>query len=222
MANLSYAYGVINITADTVSCLETLKKVFKLTEETQFDTACKNYSEICKSKGSYYTQCEFEGIGHGCYEDSIQFLFQLVEKKLNKKDVKILEGSNFELVYDFINYEPNCSDFFKATDAMRHKAGRSIWGYDMYVAGDEEILDLSWGSRLEHQVESLESLTEMLKDMDDEGVYNFLQEEKNSLEEYFHKPLNKLLNTCLSEVKEAYLKGKKKNEEWQKIIGRVL
>lgn len=222
MANLSYAYGTIEITADTVSCLETLKKVFKLTEETRFGTTCTNYSEICKNKKGYYTWCKFEGTGRGGYEDSIQFLFQFVEKKLSKEDVKILESSNFELVYNFVDYEPNCSDFFKATDAMCHKAGRSIWGYDMYVAGDEELLDLSWGSRLKHRVESLESLKEMLLDMDDEGVYDFLQEEKVSLEGYFHKPLNKLLNTCLSEVKEAYLKGKKKNKEWQKIIGRVL
>ncbi len=219
MANQSYAYGVIDIKADSPECVELLKAVLKLTEISEYDTTCTNYSETYKGQEGYYTSCDFTGTGCGNFEDGIQFLFQSTVKYLIKEEIAILEGSNFEISYDFTDYEPGTMEFYTACDALRHKAGNSIMGYNMYVAGDTENLDLSWGSRLEHHAESLDSMMEFMLDMYDEDVYNFLEEEKVSLEDYFHKPFTELLDTTLSEVKGAYLRGKKASEEWDIILG---
>lgn len=211
MANLSDAFGNIEIKGSE-KVIESILRLFGLSDAWEYNTSI-DLESIEKPTDDTCT-VNFYGTGRWCYENNIEFFFRLVNDEITKEDRTLLEGSDFEIIFDFTDYEPGCEVFYEATEALRHKKSVKLDETE-YIQSEYSALDLSWGNRLDLEVENDDQLASMLDDMDDNEMMEFLEEEKSSLIKHYGRPLLKILDQLSlmlpnnRNLKEKFLKQQK-------------
>lgn len=211
MENLSDAWGTIEIKGSE-QIIKSILKLFELSDAWGYNTSI-DLESIEKPTDDTCT-VNFYGTGRWCYENNIEFFFRWVNDEITKEDRTLLEGSDFEIIFDFTDYEPGCEVFYEATEALRHKKGVKLDETE-YIQSEYSALDLSWGNRLDLEVENDDQLASMLDDMDDNEMMEFLEEEKSSLIKHYGCPLLKILDQLSlmlpdnKNLKEKYLEQQK-------------
>lgn len=207
MANVSEAQGTIEVVAPSESVIKAIEKVFDLALKGTYDTNldCKTY---CNIDGKYFLNADFWGSGRWGYEENIQKLFTWHKNQMSKKDIELLESSDFTIIFDFIDYEPGFEVFYSATEYLEHKAGTSLED-TVYDISDYEDLDCSWGNRIRMGVESKESLEGFAEFLSPKELFKFFNNEKEGLEKLYKMPLNDIMETVFPSLKENYLEGAK-------------
>lgn len=211
MANLSDAWGTIEIKGSE-EIIKSILKLFELSDDWEYNTSIDPES-IEKPTDDTCT-VNFYGTGRWCYENNIEFFFRSVNDEITEEDRTLLEGSDFEIIFDFTDYEPGREVFYEATEALRHKKSVKLDETE-YIQSEYSALDLSWGNRLDLEVENDDQLASMLDDMDGNEMMEFLEEEKSSLIKHYGRPLLKILDQLSSmlpnnrSLKEKFLKQQK-------------
>lgn len=211
MANLSAAWGTIEIKGPE-EVIKSILKLFELSDAWEYNTSI-DLESIEKPTDDTCT-VNFYGTGRWCYENNIEFFFRWVNDEITKEDRTLLEGSDFEIIFDFTDYEPGCEVFYEATEALRHKKSVKLDETE-YIQSEYSALDLSWGNRLDLEVENDDQLASMLDDMDGNEMMEFLEEEKSSLIKHYGRPLLKILDQLSlmlpdnKNLKEKYLEQQK-------------
>lgn len=193
MANCSTAWGEIEICADSE---ETMKLIIKSFEECEYceHNTCLGSKDYYKFNGDtefpYRLSTSFDGTGRGAFQENIirHFTWCVNGKDLTEDEIKKLENSNFYIVYDYTDYECGCEVFYRAVDQLVHLKGVPL-EKTVLNQGYYENVDLSWGNRLREEVEDEWYLIDMLSDFEPDQVYDFLETERESLEEYFEETL---------------------------------
>ena len=207
MANISSADGTITVKFDSESCLQSLARVFTIASDWEYGIFGIENVEDFNRDDEFTATSAFAAAGRWTFQENICHLFDWVEDSLITVDKKVLEDSNFEIKFEYTDYEPGCEVHYRATDYLIHEAGTPLTD-TRFVSGDLEELGLDWGTRLEEGGESEDGLYSELACLDDDGVYEFLTDEKEGLERYFNKSLKALLDDEFSGYKEMYLRGK--------------
>lgn len=211
MANLSDAFGNIEIKGSE-KVIESILRLFELSDAWEYNTSI-DLESIEKPTDDTCT-VNFYGTGRWCYENNIEFFFRWVNDEITKENRTLLEGSDFEIIFDFTDYEPGCEVFYEATEALRHKKSVKLDETE-YIQSEYSALDLSWGNRLDLEVENDDQLASMLDDMDGNEMMEFLEEEKSSLIKHYGRPLLKILDQLSlmlpdnKNLKEKYLEQQK-------------
>ena len=190
MANLSDAGGTMTINFDSERCLESLVRVFNIASHWEYGIFTGEKIDDFGRLDEFTVTSNFAAVGRWSFQSSLQSLFEDVELNgLFEDDRKVLEGSDFEIKFDYTDYEPGCELFYEATDKLVHKAGTPLIE-TLFFNLEYSDIDMSWGNRLRKEVEDEDYLVnEILWDMEPEDVYEFLENERASLEEYFGKSL---------------------------------
>lgn len=193
MANCSSAWGAIEIFADSEETMKLIIKSFEKCEYCEYNT-CLGGKDYYRLNGDtefpYRLGTSFSGTGRWAYQDNIarHFIWCVNEKNLTEDEIKKLENANFYLVYDYTDYECGCEVFYRAIDQLVHLKSVPL-KETVFNQGSYENVDLSWGNRLREEVEDERYLIGMLSDFEPDEVYDFLEKERESLEEYFEKSL---------------------------------
>ena len=217
MANCSFAKGYIDMTADSEKAIDLIIKSFKATEGFGYGiTLTKELEREELDDGKFYYSSCFEGEGKWTFENNIHnhFRWAIINKDLTDEEFEFLEQSDFEINFDFVDYEPGMEVFYKTYDKLEHSKGDDLEETN-YISGEYDDLDYSWGAFLIEEVESMESLGCWIEGEEPEKVYERLEEERAGLEEYFEEPLEDIIRKYWSdtEIPEKYEEGKKLNKE---------
>lgn len=211
MANLSDAFGNIEIKGSE-KVIESILRLFELSDAWEYNTSID--LESTEKPTDDTCTVNFFGTGRWCYENNIEFFFRWVNDEITEEDRALLEDSDFEIIFDFTDYEPGCEVFYEATEALRHKKGVKLDETE-YIQSEYSALDLSWGNRLDLEVENDDQLASMLDDMVGNEMMEFLEEEKSSLIKHYGHPLLKILDQLSlmlpnnRSLKEKFLKQQK-------------
>ena len=210
MANLSDAFGNIEIKGSE-KVIESILRLFELSDAWEYNTSIDLESIEKPTDDDDTCTINFYGTGRWCYENNIEFFFRWVNDEITKEDRTLLEGSDFEIIFDFTDYEPGCEVFYEATEALRHKKGVKLDETE-YIQSEYSALDLSWGNRLDLEVENDDQLASMLDDMDENEMMEFLEQEAEGLKKHYGCSLLDLLDQLSlilpgnRNLKEKYLK----------------
>lgn len=190
MANISSASGTIEILGSE-EVAKIILNLFTITDNWDYNTSVDMTSLKNPSTDTYTVN--FWGSGRWVYQENIARMFRWLKDEIGALERVLLENSNFGIIFSFIDYEPGCEAFYRATDALRHKKGVQLEETE-YVQGNCEQLDLSWGNRLDNGFEDNDALASMLDDMNDEEMVDFLEQEARGLEKHFGCSLLEILD----------------------------
>lgn len=144
MANISDAYGTINITADK-GVVEKLAYLIKATQDgadygTCIDYDTENDIETYKTDEGDYS-FGFSGSGRWTYEMNIEYMYNWIKNSVynddnkeyyerNDVDVvelrnifKDIENSDWKIVFDYRDAEGGCKVLYERTCVLAHLAG---------------------------------------------------------------------------------------------------
>ena len=209
MANTSSAAGNVKVVTNREEAMKAIIKTFERCANTWYNTVFSSY-EYEFRMGEYSLIASFNGNGRWVYENNISSHFRwcIGEKWLTPEEVEVLENEDFIIEYDFTDYEPGCKVFYEALCDLIHKKGTPLEATE-YVEVDSRDLDMSWGNRLKLEAESEDTLVEWLLYMEPTETYQFLEEEKESLEDYFRGTLENHAEYC----KKLY-----HSDDWNEIL----
>ncbi len=213
MANISDACGSITIVADSKEAAEVLLHTYKVAEYWDYGTIGVNgIPEHDPETNKWVLESGFCGWGRWSYEvNASKHLIWCINSPgdFSPEEIRTLRNSNFEIIYDFKDYECGCEFYYQEICRLIHKKGISL--VDTEFVQDEYIdLDTSWGNRLAEELESEDYMIGFLIDSEPEDVYEFLERERASLEKYFGKTLEE----HAEEYNDEY------GSDWREILGK--
>lgn len=213
MANESMAWGNIDIHADTEKTLNLLAKSYKAVEYDRYNTSLDNYDcyrENMDDECPYFLNAGFSGTGRWAFKENVSnhFLWAINGGNLTEDEIKKLEDSDFHIIYEYEDYEPGMEVYYWAVDRLIHKKSVPLLETE-FVQDEYKDLDISWGNRLREELESECGLVDMLGDIEPLDVYDFLKNERKSLEEYFEETLENHAEYC----KKLY-----HSDDWNEIL----
>lgn len=190
MANMSSASGNVKVVAYSEDAMKAIIKTYQTCVKGEYCTYLDNYKYELLKDGSYLLVAGFCGDGRWAFECNIQAHFKWCVNGnwLTPDEVKLLEGEDFTIEYDFTDYEPGCLVFYNELCDLVHKKGVPLEDTE-FVQLHCDDLDMSWGNRLREELEDEGNLVDMLMDMETDELVDFLDGERASLEEYFGKSL---------------------------------
>ena len=197
MANISSAFGTITIECDNAKGLEELEKCFEISESWDYYTAVEEAFAEIETIAKYAVKGYFYGCGRWSYQTNIERLFDWLSNQKEKLNWKLLEDSNFSITFDYTDEECGMQFIYKATYQLIHKAGNPLpegitmidkkyEDYEYNLVNLTTIAGYNFWGEFEVRFGSNNCL-------DDNDIFSSLSSEKESIEEYFHEPLGKIL-----------------------------
>lgn len=151
MANESSAYGTVIIKGNSLDDCEKVLKNMRKFEHWAYPTyvylrdeeAKENYDE------NGYLQANFAGCGRWAYESNIKVMPEHFD------DENLIE-EDFEIIFDFVDYEPGMKVLYKEIATLVHHKGQKL--EDMEVKIKSEDIPFTWENLVNYDVESEETL----------------------------------------------------------------
>lgn len=224
MANTSDTNGFVQIEAENMNVMMAITKAIVGESNsyqeygTVLESDYESEDDFEEKDGKIVFTSSFFGSGRWSYINNIEKLFVWAINEpepdcLTEEEIKLLEGSEFKIKFDFKDYEPGNDFYYEAVEKMFHHKGEPLleteWCQTYYAD-----LDNSWEARLVEGLESEEDLEQMLLASEPSYVYSFLEREKEGLENYYGETLEELFkddlhNGVWKEIGSLYHKGQK-------------
>lgn len=127
MANVSEAYGTMTITAkDEETVVFIREAIFKTTSKWYYGT---HLSETDKAEGNDDGTCSqccyFYGDGRWEYHTNLEFMMRSLTDTM-KASLARLEGTDFTLLFEYVDVERGCQHLARETARFTHKANTPL------------------------------------------------------------------------------------------------
>lgn len=193
MANISDAEGTMSLYCANKDDLQTIVSFLKSKEGYEY---CTTFYEE-EQPGEETWRGWFYGAGRWTYENNLECFFN------EFKDIEKLD--DFQIEVNFVDYEPGNVLFFEEDGKFVHIKGQGV----KYKVISVQDIEPNWGERLYYHKEDEEGLECLLEGMTDEEIYQTFDEQRESLENFYLKPLDDIVKKHFSEqCYEAYERGK--------------
>ncbi len=198
MANISDANGKIMIECDSKEVLLELERCFEVAESWYYSTNLEDECEKQENTSTFKESAEYEfyGTGRWSYQNNIESFFRWLTSHKETLNWKLLEDSDFVITFDYTDEECGERFIYKATDKLVHKADDKLpegisfvtedyQGYEYNIVNLVKVCGYDFWEEFEACFGSDSYL-------DDNDIFSILFGEKESIEEYFQKPLGQL------------------------------
>ena len=215
MANVSGAYGWIQVRACSEEAIKELKKVLKWHDDgSDYATTYGediDGLEVIAHDSDYEIYVDFDGFGRWSYYANIEkfLMWPYNDRENNDIDFDLLENTEFYLNFSYVDEEPGFSFLYEAEVTLHHPRKTKINETEIYSNSWTDY-DYTWANRIYFEYETIDSLICCyLEGQEDIEIYETLEKERDSLEKSFNQPLKEIIG---NEYYNAYLRGKTKYE----------
>lgn len=209
MSNLSDAKGTIEIVSESKKVREIIKKLFGSGNEideysTYINGDWQEYERFLKNdQKEHYCMALFRAIGRNYYGCNIRNLINWYGDRISSDELSILKSNDWQIVYDYVDCDPEGCLFGNNEDIYVHKKDESFEKDEIIENGESLDID-KWTDYLS---------TGLADDLDDlidyrgvyyEGYDDSIDEErflddfkynKDYLVWYYKKPLDEICRT---------------------------
>ena len=122
MANLSSTNGnmkVVGFVDNVPKIYEIIKKMMEVGYDEDFNTSFDDNISISKSG---ILEAKFSGTGRNCFDENIEemFVWSKNNQSISKEEEDFLKSQNFQLIFDYCDYDPSNGFFETVTRGVHH------------------------------------------------------------------------------------------------------
>ena len=160
MANISNAFGKVQISAPSYEDAETLLKLFHA-YQSNYGNYSTFYSESWDrdpdAEGKII--CTFDAFGRWSFSINIECFGQWLSLDVSNEHRKFIESIPWTVEYRYTDYEPGCEVLGQGWDKVVHQAGQSLKDVE-YISGDWNDYPMTWYNIMDVMGFSIDELLE--------------------------------------------------------------
>lgn len=204
MANISDASGTVRINATHPEVIKNVISLMEIAERFEYGTYLSDY-EINEYPEGCKVEIPFSGAGRWCFGNNIEMMFKSIASyiasvKENKEYYgqifQNVQDSDFEMIFDYCDYEPGCGILGHYVYALSHRAGEDLTAPQI-TEGDAMEYDFTVENLVDHVGYDLETAIQEMVYRYGEDALEYLENERDFIDNASDKEVEELYEEAL-------------------------